>query len=293
MQEVRPRPGEAGAVDRVARPPRAPPSQGSNAPLGGSVAASQPQAWGYSNEHDRSQGSRHRRLQGRPGDRDLREARRHRRREDSLVTLESDKATMDVPSPVAGKVKDVHVKIGDKVAEGSLIVVLEPRAAAVPSRAARAPAAAAVPAAPPSPAPPHLPPQLRAKVGAPTAASAGRSGGAPDRHTAAPADRGEGSRAAHASPSLRKFARELGVDLARVTGTSPKGRILQEDVQSFVKQVMSGAVAGAGGAAASAAAARSISCRGRASTSRSSARPNRGRCRGSRRSRARTSRATG
>jgi pyruvate dehydrogenase E2 component (dihydrolipoamide acetyltransferase) len=169
--------------------------------------------------------------------------------EDSLVTLESDKATMDVPSPVAGKVKDVHVKVGDKVAEGSLIIVLEAEtAAAAPSRAATAPAAAAVPASPPSPAP--APPAAAAASegrGAVTAASAGAAVAPPTAAPAAPADE-TGFRAAHASPSVRKFARELAVDLARVAGTGPKGRILQEDVQSFVKQVMRGAGAGAGAA---------------------------------------------
>ncbi len=156
--------------------------------------------------------------------------------EDSLVTLESDKATMDVPSPVAGTVKDVRVKLGDKVSEGTVVVVLdaagavtatmapvpaqEAQEATAPSAAApTAPAAAAPPPAPPVPKPP-----------APTP----------------PVD-GEGFKAAHASPSVRKFARELGVDLARVTGTGPKSRILQEDVQNFVKQALSGAGPAAAG----------------------------------------------
>jgi pyruvate dehydrogenase E2 component (dihydrolipoamide acetyltransferase) len=157
--------------------------------------------------------------------------------EDSLVTLESDKATMDVPSPVAGTVKELKVKLGDKVAEGSLIVVLE-AASTAPSPAggasgrngggetavdgqAKASPAPAVPAAAAAPAPSRAPP------------------------AATPVDAGS-FKAAHASPSVRKFARELGVDLARVTGSGPKGRILQEDVQNFVKQVMSGAAAGSG-----------------------------------------------
>jgi len=156
--------------------------------------------------------------------------------EDSLVTLESDKATMDVPSPIAGTVKEVHVKLGDKVAEGRLIVILEAAGAA-------AAPAAVTPAATPSPAPaPHSAPPTGEGRGAGAIASPG----APMPPAPAGA---EAFKAAHASPSVRKFARELGVDLARVAGTGPKGRVLQDDVQNFVKQVMSGAAAseGAGG----------------------------------------------
>ena len=164
--------------------------------------------------------------------------------EDSLITLESDKATMDVPSPAAGTVKEVRVKVGDKVSEGSAIVVVEtsgdaPAAgAAKPAEAPVPPAAApaaraptvAVASPPPTPsAPPPIP-----KQAAPIAA--------------VPVDDAAFT-LAHASPSVRKFARELGVDLARVKGSGPKARILQEDVQNFVKQVMSGVVpaAAAGG----------------------------------------------
>jgi len=157
--------------------------------------------------------------------------------EDSLVTLESDKATMDVPAPAAGTVKELKVSLGDKVSEGSVIVVLDAAggaAAAAPSAAepatAPAPAQAAAPA--PAPAPAATPAAAPAATPAPTAPTA-----------SAPVD-SEGLKAAHASPSVRKFAREIGVDLARVAGTGPKGRILQDDVQNFVKQVMTG---GAGG----------------------------------------------
>jgi pyruvate dehydrogenase E2 component (dihydrolipoamide acetyltransferase) len=160
--------------------------------------------------------------------------------EDSLVTLESDKATMDVPSPVAGIVKELKVKLGDKLAEGSPIVVLEVGTEAPAASAAKAaeasalpPAAAPTPAAAPSPAAPS---PTVAPTPAPAAAAA----------AAVPVDSGT-FKAAHASPSVRKFARELGVDLARVTGSAPKGRILQEDVQKFVKQMMSGGAAAAGG----------------------------------------------
>ncbi|MDN8050092.1 dihydrolipoyllysine-residue acetyltransferase [Burkholderia multivorans] len=155
-------------------------------------------------------------------------------KEQSLVTLESDKATMDVPSPAAGVVKDIKVKVGDTVSEGTLIVLLEAAgaapAAAAPQASAPAPApAAAAPAAAPAPAP--------AKAAAPAAAPA----------AAAPS--GE-HRASHASPSVRKFARELGVDVSRVQGSGPKGRITKEDVTAFVKGVMTGQQAAPAAAAA-------------------------------------------
>jgi pyruvate dehydrogenase E2 component (dihydrolipoamide acetyltransferase) len=151
--------------------------------------------------------------------------------EDSLITLESDKATMDVPSPAAGTIKEVRVKVGDKVSEGSPIVVVEV-SGDVPAGGAAKPAAPA--ATPAAPAP--------AKASAPAPA--------PKQPTqAAPSTIDEAAfKLAHASPSVRKFARELGVDLARVKGSGPKARILQEDVQSFVKQVMSGATPAAAAA---------------------------------------------
>jgi pyruvate dehydrogenase E2 component (dihydrolipoamide acetyltransferase) len=154
--------------------------------------------------------------------------------EDSLITLESDKATMDVPAPAAGTVKEVRVKLGDKVSEGTLIAVLDADGGAaepVPAAAkAEAPKSAPAPAAAPAAAAPAPPP-------APAV---------PAAPAAAPVD-AESFRTSHASPSVRKFARELGVDLARVKASGPKGRILQEDVQSFVKQAMSGAAPGAAG----------------------------------------------
>ena len=154
--------------------------------------------------------------------------------EDPLATLESDKATMDVPSPAAGTVRELKVKLGDKVSEGKVIVVLEADAAAGAKPAAAAPAPAAAPAAAPAPAPvPAAPKSAPAPAPAPAPA-------------AAPAD-SEGFRAAHGSPSVRRFARELGVDLAGVTGSGPKGRILHEDVQGYVKRALSGGAAGAAG----------------------------------------------
>ena len=177
--------------------------------------------------------------------------------EDSLVTLESDKATMDVPSSASGTVKEVKVKLGDKVSEGSLIVVVETGAAAPAgeSKPAAAPAAPASAAA-------SVPASVAASVPASAAASASAPAAPQPAPTAAPPAPapaqaaaasapvdGAAFKAAHASPSVRKFARELGVDLARVTGSAPKGRILQEDVQKFVKQVMSGGAPAAGAAA--------------------------------------------
>ncbi|KKB61236.1 dihydrolipoamide acetyltransferase [Robbsia andropogonis] len=157
--------------------------------------------------------------------------------EQSLVTLESDKATMDVPSPAAGTVKAIHVKVGDEVAEGTLIVVLAGDAPAAPAARAESPAPAATASAP-----------------APAAASPARtSDDKPSALAEAPAIPPVGSsRLSHASPSVRKFARELGVDIGRVNGTGPKGRITQDDVRGYVKGVMSGASAAPAAVTASA-----------------------------------------
>ena len=142
----------------------------------------------------------------------------------SLITVESDKASMEIPSSHAGIVKELKVKVGDKVAKGSLVLVVETTGgAAAPAAAAPAAAPAQAAAAP-----------AAAVASAPVAVAAAPA------PAAAPAVNGK---LAHASPSIRKFARELGVDLARVGGSGPKGRITQEDVQNFVKGVMSGAVA--------------------------------------------------
>ncbi len=143
--------------------------------------------------------------------------------DDALVTLESDKATMDVPSAAAGVVKDLRVKLGDRVSQGTVVVVLEAAstgAAAAPATASAAPAPAPAAAIAPAPAP------APAVAAAPAPASAG------------PASAANGGALPHASPSVRRFARELGVDLTRVKGSGPKGRILHEDVQAFVKQAL-------------------------------------------------------
>ena len=148
-------------------------------------------------------------------------------KEQSIVVLESDKATMDVPSSHSGIVKEVKVKVGDNLSEGSVVVILE--AGSATSAPAAAPSAAPAPAASKPVA--VEPPIARAPAPPPVS-------GAP-----APVDAG----LSHASPSVRKFARELGVTITQVKGSGPKGRITQEDVQAFVKAAMSG---GAGSPAA-------------------------------------------
>jgi pyruvate dehydrogenase E2 component (dihydrolipoamide acetyltransferase) len=160
--------------------------------------------------------------------------------EDSLITLESDKATMEVPSPAAGVVKELKVKVGDKVSEGSPVLVLDaadggdtarPAAAATPEPR---PASAPAPRKAESPAPARAPAQAEKEPArAPAAAEA-------------PVDE-SGFARAHASPSVRRFARELGVDLTRVKGGGPKERVLKEDVQHYVKTALARPGGGEGG----------------------------------------------
>jgi pyruvate dehydrogenase E2 component (dihydrolipoamide acetyltransferase) len=158
--------------------------------------------------------------------------------EDSLISLESDKATMDVPAPASGVVTDLKLKLGDKVSEGTLILTLDAAAAGEAKPVAAAPAPA------PSAPPPAAIAPVAPAASAPAPASAPAA--APTMPAAAIDD--DAFKGAHASPSVRKFARELGVDLARVKGTGPNARIQQEDVQNFVKAAMSGgAPATAGG----------------------------------------------
>ena len=181
--------------------------------------------------------------------------------EDSLITVESDKATMEIPAPFAGVIKELKIKIGDVVNSGSLIAVMEegsvsaaaPAAAPGAATVSAASASVAVSVAAPSAQPPA--PTILAAMpaqAAPTAAPGGMAAANVTAAALAPAPAAPGERP-HASPSVRKFSRELGVDVTRVTGTGPKGRILHEDVQSFVKQVMSGAVSSGASAAAGAA----------------------------------------
>ncbi len=153
--------------------------------------------------------------------------------EDTLVTLESDKATMDVPSPAAGTVKELRLKVGDKVSEGSVVLLLESgeqraaisdqlsasseQSSAISNQPSASGEREAAVVAPQPAAPPATPPAPQVSSGSQPAAAGGK---------------------AHASPSVRRFARELGVDVALVSGSGPKGRILREDVQAYVKAAL-------------------------------------------------------
>jgi pyruvate dehydrogenase E2 component (dihydrolipoamide acetyltransferase) len=202
-------------------------------------------------------------------------------KETPLVTIETEKAAMDVPSPVAGKIAQVKLKTGDKVSEGSLILLIEaaaaadapadkPASAAVPASAPngnktaspaaaapseKAPAASAASGAAPSSTPPAAP-----SAAAPSAAASRSAAPATPATPAAPSppDAPRQERAAvdekafskaHASPSVRKFARELGADLGKVIGTGVKGRITQDDVKAYVKSLLTTASASPPGAA--------------------------------------------
>ncbi len=163
--------------------------------------------------------------------------------EDSLMTLESDKATMDIPSPVSGVVTELKVTVGDKVAEGVTLALVSVSAAA-PATTAGNPAAAAAPA--PVSAPVAATPVAPAAAKVATADADYRPGDAeliaapPRVAMPTPAERLGAGQLAHASPSVRRFARELGVDVAKVAGSGPKGRIMQTDVQAYVKGVIGG-----------------------------------------------------
>ena len=163
--------------------------------------------------------------------------------EDAIVTLESDKATMDVPSPAAGKVVEVLIKLGDKVSEGTPILKLESGAAAgaapSPAPAASAPASAAPAAAAATPRAATPAPQQDLSKGPGDATDAPLVKG---RAIPPPMDFGD----AHASPSVRRLARELEVDLKRVTGTGEKGRITKDDVKRAVAGKAAAAPAGSG-----------------------------------------------
>ncbi|EHL20814.1 pyruvate dehydrogenase complex dihydrolipoamide acetyltransferase [Acidovorax sp. NO-1] len=146
--------------------------------------------------------------------------------EQSLFTVESDKASMEIPSPAAGVLKELKVKIGDTVNIGDLVAVLEGSAAAAAPAPVAAPAPAAAPVASAAPA-----------VAAAAPAGAVTSVPVPAHQPGTPS-----AGLPHASPSVRKFARELGVPIDEVKGTGPKGRITQDDVAAFTRQVMAGAL---------------------------------------------------
>jgi pyruvate dehydrogenase E2 component (dihydrolipoamide acetyltransferase) len=146
--------------------------------------------------------------------------------EQSLITVESDKASMEIPSSAAGVVRELKVKVGDKVNVGDLVAVLQGQGGA-----AAAPAAGAKAASASAPAQASAPGQAAAPAGERTPPTAALPPHQPGGATV---------NLPHASPSVRKFARELGVPLEEVKGTGPKGRITQEDVQGFTKAVMAG-----------------------------------------------------
>ncbi len=153
--------------------------------------------------------------------------------EQSLITVESDKASMEIPSSHAGVVKELKVKLGDKVAKGTAIAVIEATGgAAAPAPAAAAAAPAAATASAPAPAAPAA-----AQAAAPAADRQVPTAALPPHEPTAPK-----GQLPHASPSIRKLARELGVPLEEVKGSGPKGRITEADVQGFVKAVMAGSV---------------------------------------------------
>lgn len=153
--------------------------------------------------------------------------------EDPIASLESDKAAMEIPSPYAGTVKEIKINIGDKVSEGSLLITIEaseeaaaeatptpePAKEETPEKSATAPATKPTPA----PAAPHPAPTVPLSINE------------------------EGFRKAHASPSVRKFARELGADLSRMIGTGQKNRILKEDVKAWIKQALAQSTNSGGG----------------------------------------------
>jgi pyruvate dehydrogenase E2 component (dihydrolipoamide acetyltransferase) len=157
----------------------------------------------------------------------------------TLVTLETDKATMDVPSTVAGKVTAVHVKVGDKVSEGSALIEVAAASASTAANTSATPAQNEVAeikkqvAATPSAENNDLRAEIKSQV--------------PQAFGSSDIDE-KGFAKAHASPSVRKLARELGVDLARVTGSGRKGRITPVDLRSFVKSVMQKVEQGGAGA---------------------------------------------
>lgn len=156
-------------------------------------------------------------------------------KDDSLIVLETDKATMEVPSPIAGVLQELKVRVGSQVNEGDLIALVDadgavaeaptPRPAPRASEAQRS-----LPAAMPRAVAASSPAPGAARLAGDGAAALAASAGAPDARAR--------TALAHASPSVRKLARELGIDLALVTPSGPRGRVLREDVQGFVKRVV-------------------------------------------------------
>jgi pyruvate dehydrogenase E2 component (dihydrolipoamide acetyltransferase) len=163
--------------------------------------------------------------------------------EDPLISLESDKAAMEIPSPASGVVKAIKIKVGDKVSEGDLILTVE----------ASDEGATEAPAEKPAEKPAEAPAPSAAKTAAPEKTETAATKAAPPATAAvrpppvAPVNIDEaGFKLAHASPSVRKFARELGANLGEISGTGNKGRILKDDVKVFVKKIMTSGSTGGG-----------------------------------------------
>src|SRR5690606_20665945 len=169
------------------------------------------------------------------------------KKDQGLVTLESDRAPMEVPAPFDGIVRDLRVKIGDELSAGAVVALMEPAEAEAPAPAAAPAAAAPAPSKAPAPAP-AAPPAATAAAEAAPAAPAGAEAQPPrsppvsfDAQGVMP------GKVPYASPAVRLFARQLGVDLARVTGSARGGRITREDVQAYVKSAMASGIAAGGG----------------------------------------------
>jgi pyruvate dehydrogenase E2 component (dihydrolipoamide acetyltransferase) len=167
-------------------------------------------------------------------------------KETPLVTIETEKAAMDVPAPAAGKVAQVKLKKGDKVSEGSLILTLEP--AEAPAQSAADKPAAAAPAQPQQ-APTAKAADAAAQAAAPSQAAPPQAAPpkslAASRETPPAAIDEQAFSKAHASPSVRKFARELGADLGKIHGSGVKGRITEDDIKAHVKALLSAAASAA------------------------------------------------
>jgi pyruvate dehydrogenase E2 component (dihydrolipoamide acetyltransferase) len=167
--------------------------------------------------------------------------------EQGLITLETEKATMEVPSPASGTVKELKVKVGSTVSKGDAILVLESRAAPGEEPTVRHPS-------PAGPSPTEEPTVLQPRPGAAAPSAAATTAPSPARTPSSPRPAGqartlpptdEASFArAHASPSVRKLARELGVDLGSVHGSGQKSRITADDVKAYVKEILRGGVSG-------------------------------------------------
>jgi len=159
--------------------------------------------------------------------------------EDNLVTLETDKAAMDVPSPYAGVIKEMKVKVGDKVSQGSVILVMECADSSAPSQGVAQPSLKSADESAHSKQQPAVAAKATSALVAQTpnpspALPLSGEGAAPSP----PLTRGGREGLAHASPAIRRFARELGVQIAQVKGSGEKGRVTKDDVQNFVKAAL-------------------------------------------------------